>query len=479
MSETAKSERLQEHLEQVLELLEKQHVIEDLVHRQDLDHARHDLLENLVHRQQQQLLKAKLDELHPADIAYILEMLPLDQRLLLWELVRADFDGDILLEVSDAVRESLIAHMDSHELLKATEQLDTDEIADLAQDLPPDVLDELLVLLDDDERAEVQSALSYPEDQVGALMDFEMVRIRADVKTEVVLRYLRRFDELPSHTDKLFVIDDQSRLQGVLALNKLLVSDPDALVADVMAQDMVSFEPQEDASAAAQAFERYDLVSAPVINSQGILIGRLTVDAVVDYIREETDSEALNRAGLREEEDLFAPVWKSAHNRWLWLGVNLLTAFAASRVIGLFEQTIAQLVQLAALMPIVAGIGGNSGNQTSTLIIRGLALGHIHNNNQRRLVFKEIGISLLNGLLWGGIVGSFVFALYQDWALGAVMAAAVQLNLLVAALCGIFIPLTLDKFKRDPASGTSVMLTAITDSMGFFIFLGLAKVFLL
>lgn len=479
MSETTKSERLQEHLEQVLELLEKQHLVEELAHRQDPDHSRHDLLENLVHRQQQSTLKAKLDELHPADIAYILEMLPLDQRLLVWDLVRADFDGEILLEVSDAVRETLIAQMDSDELIKATEQLDTDEIADLAQDLPQDVLDELLVSLDDEERAEVQSALSYQDDQVGALMDFEMVTIRADVKTEVVLRYLRRFDELPSHTDKLFVINALGHLEGILPLNRLLVSEPDALVGEVMAQDPVRFHPDDDASDAAQAFERYDLVSAPVINRQGQVIGRLTVDAVVDFIREETDSDALNRAGLREEEDLFAPVWKSAQNRWLWLGVNLLTAFAASRVIGLFEQTIAQLVQLAALMPIVAGIGGNSGNQTSTLIIRGLALGHIHNNNQRRLVFKEIGISLLNGLVWGGIVGSFVYLLYRDWALGAVMAAAVQLNLLVAALCGIFIPLVLEKLKRDPASGTSVMLTAMTDSMGFFIFLGLAQLFLL
>ncbi len=475
--DTPQHESLDEHLRQVQALLARQKLVEELVHRQE--GPRQDLVETLVHKQNTAELQKKLDELHPADVAHILESLPLDERLLVWDLVKAERDGEILVEVSDSVRESLIASMDNAELLAAAETLDTDEIADLAPDLPQDVIQELLTSLDAQKRARLQSALSFPEDTVGALMDFDMVTIRADVTLEVALRYLRRLGELPDQLDKLFVIERDDHLIGVLPLKRLLTTDPEATVAAVMVEDFVSFHPDDDAHEAAQAFERYDLVMAPVLDAQARLIGRLTVDAVVDYIRESADADMLSMAGLKEEEDLFSTVWRSAKNRWMWLAVNLGTAFLASRVIGLFEGSIEKLAALAALMPIIAGIGGNTGNQTIALIIRGLALGQITPGNARRLIAKELAIALLNGLVWGSVVGLFAWLLYDNPALGGVMALAMLLNLIVAALAGIFIPMTLERLKRDPAIGSSVLLTFTTDSMGFFIFLGLATLILL
>jgi magnesium transporter len=470
-------ESLQDRLAQVIELLHRHKLVEDLTHRQEGQHR--DLVENLVHRQNLAELQRKLDELHPADIAHILEALPLQDRLTVWQLVKAERDGDILLEVSDAVRETLIADMDNHELLAAAKEMDADELADLAPELPRDVIHELMESLDAQQRERVRSVLSYEEDQVGALMDFEMVTIRDDVALEVVLRYLRRLKELPGHTDKLFVVDYDGVLKGVLPIKRLLVNDPDKEVAEVMATDPVSFHPDEDAYDAAQAFERYDLVSAPVVDKNGKLIGRLTIDEMVDLIREESETEVLNMAGLREEEDIFASVWKSVGNRWAWLAVNLVTAFIASRVIGLFEGSIEKLVALAALMPIVAGIGGNSGNQTITMIVRAMALDQMGPGNTSRLLRKELGVALINGLIWGGVIGAVAYYLYGNWSLGVVMTGAMTLNLLLAALMGVLIPMTLTRMGRDPAMGSSVMITAMTDSGGFFIFLGLATLFLL
>ena len=424
-------------------------------------------------------LRRQLDELHPADIAFILESLPLDDRLAVWQLVKADRDGEILLEVSDAVRESLIADMDRHEILAAVEPLDADELADLVEDLPTAMLPELMASLDTQQREQVQSALSYEDDQVGALMDFEMVTIREDVSLEVVLRYLRRWDELPAQTDKLFVINHDNLLTGVLPLHWLLVNPPEKMVSAVMAPDVNTFHPTDDAYDVAQAFERYDLVTAPVVDERGHLIGRITIDAMVDVIREEGESEALSRGGLREEEDIFASVWASLKNRWSWLAINLVTAFIASRVIGLFEGSIERLVALAALMPIVAGIGGNSGNQTITMIVRALALNQITAESAKRLWRKELTVSLLNGLIWGGVIGVVAWLLYDSVSLGLVMTAAMTLNLLLAAFAGVGIPVLMTKFGRDPALGSSVLITAMTDSGGFFIFLGLATIFLM
>jgi magnesium transporter len=474
--ENQSQDNLESSLEQIQTLLAKMRQVEELVLRQG--GMREDLADNREHAQYLTELQARLEDLHPADIAYILEALPQNERRLVWNLVGAEHNGEILLEVSDSVRETLIQNMDKAELLAAAESLDTDEIADIAADLPHDVIQELLTTLDAQKRAHLQSALAYPEDTVGALMDFEMVTIRADVTLEVALRYLRRLGELPDQLDKLFVVDRDDAIIGVLPLKRLLTTDPEASVAAIMVEEFVKFHPEDEADEASQAFERYDLVTAPVVDAQGRLIGRVTVDAVVDFIRESADSDMLSMAGL-QEEDLFSSVWHAAKNRWMWLALNLCTAFIASRVIGTFEGSIEKLAALAALMPIIAGIGGNTGNQTITLIIRGLALGHITTANARRLVLKEISVALLNGLVWGSVVGVFAWLLYDYPALGGVMALAMLLNLLVAALAGIFIPMALERMNRDPAIGSSVLLTFITDSMGFFIFLGLATVLLL
>ena len=471
------SEDVQQELREVQELLARHRVVEGLVHRQEM--PRHELVENLVHKQHIAELRAKLDELHPADIAYILEALPLDERLFVWDLVKADRDGEILLEVSDAVRESLIEAMDSHELVAATGQLDTDEIADLAPDLPSEVMQDVFRALSVEEREQLRSAMSYDEDSVGALMDFEAVTVREDVTLEAVLRYLRRFDELPDHTDQLFVVDREERLQGVLPLNLLLVTDPDEMVSNIMVAEPLTLEPDEKAQTAAQAFERYDLVSAPVVDKDRKLVDRVTVNAVVDYIRESTETEQLSRAGLREGEDIFASVWDSVKNRWSWLAVNLVTAFVASRVIGAFEGSIEKLVALAALMPIVAGIGGNSGNQTITMIVRAMALGQVQQESARVLLRKEIGVAMVNGLIWGSLLGFVAWWLYHSVALGLVMTAAMTLNLILAAVVGVAVPLLRQRLGYDPAVGSSVMITAVTDSGGFFIFLGLATLFLL
>ena len=473
MAETQEiKESLQDSLQQIMQLLDS------LAHKQSSDGQDHALNATLNQEASLALLRNKLDQLHPADVAYILEALPLEQRLEVWELVKAERDGEILLEVSDAVRQTLIADMDSEELLAAAEQLDTDELADLAPDLPTDVLHELLESLDIRNRERLESTLSYPEDTVGALMDFDIVTIREDISLEVALRYLRRIGNLPDHTDKLFVVDRHDVLRGVLPLKRLVVNDLELGVADVMADDPVVFHPEDLADDASKAFERYDLVTAPVVDADNKLVGRLTVDTVMDYIREEAESDMLSMAGLREEEDLFSSVWKSVQNRWTWLAVNLVTAIVASRVIGLFEGSIEKTVALAALMPIVAGIGGNSGNQTITMIVRGLALGQIASHNMKSLLQKELGVSLLNGLIWGGVLGLIAFALYQNTTLSLVMTAAMTLNLLLAAVMGVVIPLVMTKFGRDPAVGSSVLITAMTDSGGFFIFLGLASVFL-
>ncbi len=476
-NESERKESLSEIIEQINFLLEKHEIIESLIDKQDV--PKHKIIKNLVNKQNINKLKRLLADLHPADIADILESLPIDSRLVVWDLVRTESDGDILVEVSDAVRQTLIADMDTTELLAAAEQLDTDEIADIAPDLPENVLQELLESLDVQNRERLESALSYPESTVGALMDFDVVTIREDVNLEVVLSYLRKLGKLPSSTDKLFVVDKYGSILGILPLKVVVVNDQKTKVKDVMSSDSVLFAPDDLAEDASDAFERYDLVTAPVVDKKNKLIGRLSVDAVVDFIKEEAENEKLSMVGLREEEDLFSSIWKSVKNRWAWLAINLITALIASRVIGVFEGSIEKVVALAALMPIVAGIGGNSGNQTTTMIVRGLALGQVNFTNIQRLIYKELGVALLNGILWGSVLGLFAFLLYENVYLGFVMTGAMILNLLLSAIMGVMIPLLLSKFGKDPAVGSSILITAMTDSGGFFIFLGLATLVLL
>jgi magnesium transporter len=480
-------EEAQRTLGWVQDLLQRREVQIAFEHRppyheiDDTNGARDAMLEDLLKLEPILELRLKLDDVHPADVAYVLESLPLDDRLIVWDLVKANRDGDILMEASDAVRETLISSMDREELVEAVESLDTDEIAELAPDLPSDVVEEVRQGLTAQEREQLRAAMSYAEGSVGARMDFDLVTVRADVSLEVVLRYMRNYEKLPDHTDQVFVVDNEDRLVGALPIQRLLVNEPEVMVEDVMSTEVLTLQGNEEVSEAAQAFERYDLVSAPVVDAHNRLVGRLTVAEVVDVIREEGDSDLLAQAGLREDEDIFSSVWKSAKNRWLWLALNLCTAFFASRVIGGFEGTIAKVVALAALMPIVAGIAGNSGNQTMTLFIRSLALGQVTAANARQLILKELAIAALNGIVWGSVAGLFAWWLYSNTSqgvlLGLIMMLAIILNLLVGALVGMLVPLALQKAGRDPALGSSVLLTFTTDSMGFFIFLGLASLF--
>ena len=471
-----RKESLNDLIEQIDALLESSEFSENS-YDNSVD-EKHALIKNLVSKKNISSLESLLDDLHPADIADILESLPLQKRLVLWDLVKSENEGDILIEVSDSVRQTLIADMDSTELLAAAEQLETDEIADIAPDLPEEVLKDLLENLDIQNRERLQSALSYPEDSVGSLMEFEITTIREDLTLEVVLNYLRKIKKLPNHTDKLFVVDKDGLILGVLPLERIIVNAPTTIVKNIMAKEVVLFKPEDLADEASNAFERYDLVTAPVVDENKKLVGRLTVEAVMDFIRQESDNEKFSMAGLREEEDIFSSIWKSVQNRWAWLAINLLTAFIASRVIGIFEGSIEKVVALAALMPIIASIGGNSGNQTTAMIVRALAIGQLTQSSIRSLLYKEISVALLNGLIWGSIVGLFAFYLYNNADLGFVMASAMVLNLILAAIMGVLMPLLMHRLGKDPAVGSSVLITAMTDSGGFFIFLGLATLVL-
>jgi magnesium transporter len=396
-----------------------------------------------------------------------------------WDAINIQHDGQVLLEVSDAVRQTLISGMEAEELATVAGTLNTDEIADLAADIPKRTMLKILRSLNSMERNHLNAILSYQDNQVGALMDFGMITIRDDLNLKAIIAYIRKLGKLPSHTDKLFVVDQHDKVQGILPLQRLLTHLPAQQVADVMVTDFIRFQIDQDAAEVARAFERYDLISAPVVDSEGRLQGRLCVDNILDFIREKVDDDLLTQAGVGEEEDLFASVWKSARNRWGWLLINIVTAFASTRIIGVFEDIILQIVALASLMPIIAAMGGNTGNQTSMLIIRSLALGQINSSNISHLIKKELTLALINGTFIGLIMGLLSLFLYRDVALSMVMATAMFINLLVAVVVGLSIPLLRHKFGKDPAVGTSVILTAVTDSMGFFIFLGLASLFLI
>ncbi|HEH9439059.1 TPA: magnesium transporter [Aeromonas sobria] len=430
-------------------------------------------------RDQTSELSGLANNLPAADVADALESLPPDERHALWALVDEARRGQILVEASETVWDSLISGMSDKELLHALRTLDIDDQIYLGQYLPRNLMGRLLTYMAPAERDQVREVIRYGKHTVGAMMDFEIITIRPEVSLATVQRYLRLRRKIPANTDKLFVIDRRNHLLGELPLTTVLLNKPATLVKEVMTQDPVTFDPEDNDEAAARTFERDDLLSAAVVDGKGKLMGRITVEEVVDLVYEESDTDLRRMGGISEDEDVFAPVGKAVKNRWAWLALNLCTAFVASRVIGMFEHTISQLVALAALMPIVAGIGGNTGNQTITMIVRALALQHIQAGNLSFLLVRELGVALINGLVWGGIMGFVTFLLYQDPALGGVMTLAMVLNLLVAALMGVIIPMTMTRLGRDPAVGASVMITAITDTGGFFIFLGLATLFLL
>jgi magnesium transporter len=461
--------------DQVTRLLERHRVLTSLARRQQT--PRHDLLEQMQHRQNLVELQRHLKLQHPADIAAILDSLPADDRLLVFRQLEAEHAGESLVEANESVRLSLVQDLSREELVSTLRTLDADDLAFVSGEIPEDVFEEVSAALEAQERSWLRDTMYYDESSVGRLMTQDVLVARESQTVAEVLEQLRTLSEVPDQTDRLFAVDTRHVVRGAVPLHVLVRSDPAAPVRDVMIVDIASFTPASSAALAAKAFEKYDLVSAPVVDDRGKLIGRITIDRVIDYVRDWSDHRALTRAGLRGAEDLFANVRQSVHNRWPWLCLNLVTAFLASRVISQFEETITSVVALAALMPIVASMGGNTGNQTVALVIRALALDQLREQHQR-LVRKELTVSVVNGLTWGLVTGALAAAAYRDLALGAVMMAAVVLNLIVAAMCGIAVPLILHRARRDPAQGASVVLTFVTDSMGFFLFLGLASLLL-
>ena len=420
-----------------------------------------------------------LASLHAAEIGDLLQSLPHGPREILWRLVDAEDKGEALIEVNDDVRAGLIEEMETDQLVAIIEGLHTDDLADLLQDLPGAVTHELLHSMDKQNRQRLETVLSYPEDTAGGLMDLDIVTVRANVTLDVVLRYLRLHGEIPELTDNLMVVDRFDHYQGLLSLATLLTSDPDASVAEVMDRAVDGILASTTDDAVARLFEDRDLISAPVVDEAGKLLGRITIDDVVDVIREEADHSLMSMAGLDEENDIFAPAMLSARRRAVWLGINLATAFLASWVIGLYEATLEKVVALAVLMPIVASMGGIAGSQTLTIMIRGLALGQVGPANARTLMIKEILVSIMNSIIWSVVVAIVATAWFQNTDIGLIIAAALMINLVCAALAGFSIPLALKHLGIDPALAGGVLLTTVTDVVGFMAFLGLGTWYLL
>ena len=420
-----------------------------------------------------------VNTLAPAEIGNLLESLPPGKREIVWGLVDAEDDGEVLVHVGDEVRESLLAEMDPDEIVAAASDLDIDDLADLVEDLPDTVIEEVLKSMDRENRERLEQVLSYPEDSAGRLMNPDVVTVRADVTVDVVLRYLRLRGELPEHTDHLFVVSRRHQYLGRLALTALLTHDDATPINELIDGEQPAIPSDMPAAQVANQFSDHDWISAPVVDANNILLGRITIDDVVDIIREQAEHQVLGAAGLNEDEDLFSPVWRATRRRLLWLGINLGTAFLAASVVGQFEATIDKLVALAVLMPIVAGMGGNAGTQVLALMVRGLALGQVGASNVRVLLWKEARVALLNGVVLGTVLALIVLVWFQSLGLSLVIATALTLNLLFAATAGVVVPLTLKRLGYDPALASSIFLTTVTDVMGFFVFLGLATLVLL
>ncbi|MBB3191548.1 magnesium transporter [Halomonas cerina] len=418
-------------------------------------------------------------DLEPAEVALLLESMPPNERIRLWERVPQEVDGEVLLHVHDEVRSTLIDDMDHHEIVAATAGLDTADLAELFEDLPQQVAEDMLRSMDALQRSRLEETLSFEEDSAGRLMRTDTIAVRADVSLETVQRFLRWKESVPDNTHTLMVVDRNGRFVGVLPLSRLVASDQERAVADLMDTEVDSIKVTMKSRDVATLFQTHDLVSAPVVDEDGLLLGRIVIDDIVDVIRDDSEQALMNMAGLNEEEDLFAPILPSAKRRAIWLGINLLTAFLAAWVIGRFEAALDQLVALAVLMPIVASMGGIAGSQTLTLAIRGLALGQISRTNSNWLLRKEVGISALNGLLWALVVAVLAVLWFKNLGIGLVIAVALVINMLAAGIAGILIPLMLKRAGIDPALSGSVILTTVTDVIGFMAFLGLATLFLL
>ncbi|MFT5044087.1 MAG: magnesium transporter [Porticoccaceae bacterium] len=416
--------------------------------------------------------------MHPAEIADALEALPPARRRILWDVIDAELEGEILMEVGDEVRESLVRDMDVEELRAATEQLDLDDLADFVQSLPEHLTAEVLAGMGRQDRARLDQVLAYPEESAGGLMNLDAITVRGDVTLDVVLRYLRRRGDMPRQTDRLWVTDRYGRYQGELPLRVILTNSADTLVSDVSVRKIEPLNVLTSQTDVSRAFEDFNLVSAPVVDDDNTLLGRITIDDVVDVIREEAEQSVMSMAGLNQEDDIFAPVLKSARKRALWLGVNLLTALMASWVIAQFEGTLERVVTLAVLMSVVPSMGGIAGSQTLTLVIRGQALNQINKRNLRDLLTREVAVGLLNGILWATIVAVLVWLWFGDAQIGLIIGIALVINMATAAYAGAMLPVFLRKIGVDPALAGGVALTTITDVVGLVAFLGLATLLL-
>lgn len=423
-------------------------------------------------------MRRLLSSLHPAETAHLLESLPPGERKICWPLINPELRGEVLSYIGEEVRTDLMTEMDTADLINATEDLDPDDVADILQDLPDHVMQEVLRAMDIQHRRRVEAVLAFEEDSAGGLMNTDVVTVRTDITLEVVLRYLRMLGELPENTDSLYVVDHNDQYLGTLRLSQVVSRSRSLLVSEVMSQQIEAIPANMSDSDVARRFEKHDLISAPVVDKDNHLLGRITIDDVVDVIREDAEHSMLSMAGLGEDEDTFAPVKRSVHRRSVWLGVNLLTAFLASWVIGLFDTTIEKQVALAILMPIVASMGGIAGSQTLTLVIRSMALGQLNDKNQRWLLRKEMLVGATNGLIWAVTIAIVTVIWFNNISLGVLIGSAIIINLIAAALAGVTIPLALKRVGIDPALSGSVLLTTVTDVVGFMAFLGFASLFI-
>jgi magnesium transporter len=422
-------------------------------------------------------VRRMLNGLSSADVAHLIESSPPRVRHVLWKMVEFEREGEILNELSDELQSHFLSDMDAAEVAQITERLEDDDVADILQQLPDRVTREVLDAMDQQDRARLERVMHFPDDCAGGLMNTDTITIRARLTLEVVLRYLRRHEEIPAMTDNLIVVNRNDQYIGLLPLRTLLVSDPSASVREMMLTDIEPIPAYLPDDEVARLFERNDWVSAPVVDDSGKLLGRITIDDVVDVIREDADHSLMSMAGLDEDEDTFAPLLKAAPRRAIWLGVNLITAFIAASVINMFQDTIEKVVALAVLMPIVASMGGVAGTQTLTVLVRGIALGQVTRSNQVYLITRELMIGVLNGMLWAGVVAVAASLWFDDWSIGFIIAAAMVINLITAGLSGALVPLAMKKLQIDPALAGGVVLTTVTDVVGFISFLGLATLF--
>ncbi len=419
-------------------------------------------------------IRHMLNGMSPAEIAHLIESVPPNARLILWRLVSNEFGGEVLQYLNEETINQIVKGMDTDELTTVLEKLDTDDLADILQTLPKAVTKQVLNSLDSLNRKRIEVVLNYPNDTAGGLMNTDTITVRPNITLDVVQRYLRRYKEIPDMTDNILVVNRKDQFIGILPLTKLLLNEPSMTVREAMITDVESIPASMHQNNVAKIFEYHDLISAPVVDDNQVLLGRITIDDVVDVIREDAQHSIMSMAGLNEEEDIFAPIFTATRRRSVWLGINALTAFIAASVMGLFSATIEKVVALAILSPIVASMGGIAGNQTLTLVIRGMAVGHVGFANARVLLRREVGVGILNGMIWATIIGSAASLWWQEISIGLIIAAATLINLIVAAICGASLPLILNRLKIDPAISGGVILTTVTDVVGFASFLGLA-----